>query len=81
MKYILVICVMIVALTGCTSEQDARRALEAEGFTVIEITGYRFFGCGDDDAFKTGFVATNQGGKRVEGVVCSGWFKSATIRY
>ena len=77
----LVILFLITLMAGCTSEPDARRALESEGFTDIEITGYRWFGCGRDDQYQTGFSAINPRGKRIEGVVCSGWLKSAAIRY
>lgn len=69
-------------LGGCTSERDARRALEAEGYSDIRITGYNFFACSKDDFFHTGFEAKNREGKRVTGTVCSGlFFKNATIRY
>ena len=69
-------------LTGCTSQKDANRALEAEGYTKIQGTGYNLFACSQDDFFHTGFRATNTQGKVIEGTVCSGLlFKNATIRY
>lgn len=74
--------IALLLLAGCTSETDARRALEAEGYKDIQITGYDWFACAKDDTFHTGFKAKNRDGKTVSGVVCSGLiFKSATIRY
>lgn len=69
-----------VALVGCTDSDVAHKSLAGAGYTDIEITGYAFFGCSDDDAFRTGFNAKGLNGQPVEGVVCSGWFKGATIR-
>ena len=71
----------VMLLSGCTAPQDARDALEAQGFTEVSAGGYAFFGCGNDDQFHTEFTAKNAAGKRVSGVVCSGWLKGATIRY
>lgn len=76
------LCVGALALTGCSSEKDARKAAEANGFTDIVVEGWAGpFQCGDDwNATK--FTATNSQGKRVEGVACSGlFFKNTTIRW
>ena len=79
-KFLIVL--FAVYLTGCTSQADAERALKAEGYKNIEITGYAFFDCSKDDTYHTGFRAKNREGKTVEGTVCSGLlFKNATIRY
>ena len=69
-----------VALVGCTDSDVARKSLAGAGYTDIEITGYAFFGCSEDDAFHTGFKAKGLNGQPVEGVVCSGWLKGSTIR-
>ena len=82
MKFTLLATLFAVALlSGCTAPNDAQKALKAQGFTDVTTGGYAFFGCGNDDAFHTEFTATNPTGQRVSGVVCSGWFKGATIRY
>lgn len=73
--------ITVFALTACTSAVDTNKALTSAGFTNIEINGYSFFGCGKEDTFRTKFTATNPQGQRVEGVVCSAWFKGATIRF
>ena len=70
----------IALMAGCTDASKATRTLQAAGYQQIEITGYSVFGCSEDDTFHTGFVATGANGSRVEGVVCSGIFKGATIR-
>jgi hypothetical protein len=65
-----------------TNAGDARRALQASGFTEIETGGYEPWACSQDDAFHTKFTAVNTSGQRVSGVVCSGlYFKNATIRF
>lgn len=67
--------------SGCTVAPDeARGAISAMGFTNIELGGYAPFSCGRDDVFARSFTATGADGSRVEGVVCSGFFKGATVR-
>jgi hypothetical protein len=80
MKRLLLITLVAVLLTACSDAQGARKALEVQGFKDIQITGYRFFGCGQDDTFKTGFRAVGQNGAIVTGAVCQGWLKGATVR-
>lgn len=82
MKKLTLALILALALSSCTNEKDARRALEAQGFKSIEITGYNFFGCGKDDSYHTGFIAVGLDGKPVEGTVCSGLlFKGTTVRF
>lgn len=76
-----VIIAVAIGLVGCTAPDRSHRILTENGYTDIELTGYSWFACGQDDAFSTGFVATSPAGKRVEGTVCAGWFKGATIRF
>lgn len=77
----LFIAITLVALVGCTNEPDALRALEAEGFTDVQWTGYDFFACSKDDFYATGFSAVRDG-KRHRGTVCAGiLFKGSTIRW
>lgn len=84
MKNAITITWMIFVLTflsACTNRNDAEKALRAEGYTNIQITGYDFFACGKDDFYHTGFKAINREGKTVEGTVCSGILKKSTVRY
>lgn len=74
------VLVLTAMLAGCTNGDGAVRALEGAGYTNIKITGYRVFGCHEDDTFRTGFKATGNNGKQVSGVVCSGILKGSTIR-
>jgi hypothetical protein len=60
-------------------ETKAFHALEASGFENIEVQGFRFFGCGDGDAYRRGFKA-EMNGKTVTGSACAGYFKGTTIR-
>jgi hypothetical protein len=76
----LLLLALIVTLSGCTAARSSKRALEAAGYTNIEMKGYAFFGCDDNDRFHDKFTATGPTGVQVSGVVCSGWFKGSTIR-
>ena len=72
---------LALTMTSCTDEEGARRALEAVGYTHIQITGYSFFTCSKDDFQHTGFTARGVNGAPVSGAVCSGLlFKNHTIR-
>jgi hypothetical protein len=71
----------ILALSGCTNPDNAKRVLEEQGYTQIEITGFEPFACDENDTFSTGFIAVNPFGKKVSGVVCSGFLKNSTIRF
>lgn len=77
MKYFLFIFVLV--LVGCTNIDQTERVLVSQGYTDIQITGYRVFGCSEDDDFSTGFTA-KMNNKTVSGVVCSGILKGATTR-
>jgi hypothetical protein len=81
MKKIFAIALIALSLTGCTQPQQAERVLVESGYTDVQILGYAFFGCGNDDTFHTQFKAVSPSGKLVSGTVCSGWFKGATIRF
>lgn len=84
MKKSMIAALLLLALAGvaCTDSNKATRVLSDQGYTNIQITGYAFLGCSEDDTFSTGFTATSPAGKQVSGVVCSSWFtKGATIRF
>ena len=79
---LLVMLVVLFALvSACRDGKGTIKVLTQEGYTQIEVGGYDFFGCGKDDTFATKFTATNAHGKRVRGVVCSGFMKGRTIRF
>ena len=80
MKRIFMMVAVIAVLAGCSSKTDAEKALTSAGYTDIVTDGYSMFGCSDDDSFKTKFTANGPTGVKTTGVVCSGWFKGATIR-
>lgn len=72
----------VFLLTGCTSPESATKTLQNQGMTDIQITGYRWLACSEDDTYKTGFTATSISGAEVSGAVCAGWFgKGATVRF
>lgn len=70
-----------VTFNTCTDESTPIRALEAQGMTNVKLTGYRLWGCSDDDIGHFGFKATGVNGKQVSGVVCVGALKGSTVRF
>jgi hypothetical protein len=85
----LCICLALAASTGsCTDENQARRALEAQGFRDITVhdsgmltTAYR--GCSQGDTFWYSASGTNAAGKPVDRITvcCGAVFKGCTLRY
>jgi hypothetical protein len=74
--------VMVTALSACSDPDSTVRTLKSHGFTDISTTGFDAFECGQEDAYSTGFTATNPAGQRVTGVVCCGWLsKGCTVRF
>ncbi|MEM1050600.1 MAG: hypothetical protein AAGI28_00760 [Pseudomonadota bacterium] len=65
---------------ACTSPDRATDTLLAQGYTQIQIDGYAYLDCGQDDVFATAFKAKSPSGQPVEGAVCSGLFKGNTVR-
>lgn len=72
---------VMCGIVGCTKPSETRRVLEAQGYTEVEITGWKMFGCSEDDSHHTGFRARGTNGQEVSGVACSGWFKGTTVRF
>lgn len=69
-------------LASCGVNPDsAKRALEAQGLTKVEIGGHAFWGCAKGENFSSNFTAIGANGKPVSGVICSGVFKGITVRY
>lgn len=68
---------------SCTNEGGARTALDASGFTEVELHGYSIR-CAKGDDTCTEFSATGPTGRRVRGVVGCGYStgcgKGCTIR-
>lgn len=84
LSLVLVAAVVGVVFLGtgwtATDPATATRVLQQAGYHDVRMTGYRWFACGDDDYFSTGFEATSSNGNRVSGTVCEGILKSNTIR-
>jgi hypothetical protein len=85
----MVLFIVIALIFGCTNteaETATRRALEGAGYTNIELRGFSWGGCAEDDVSCTEFAATGPSGISVTGAVgcrsslsgCS--IKGCTIR-
>lgn len=77
----LLIFLSALLLSACTDEESATKVLSEQGYTDVVTSGYSFLGCGRDDVYRTEFSAVSPTGKRVNGVVCGGWFKGSTVRF
>ena len=77
----LILTALLLLLSGCTNQGRALRTLTDAGYSNIELGGYGWFACSEDDTFATVFQATGPSGKPVKGTVCNGFFKGATIRF
>lgn len=82
MKKILLVAAVAVLLSSCGVDPNAaKRALEAQGISKVEIAGYAWFGCSKGDTMRSKFTGIGVNGKPVSGVVCGGWLKGTTVRY
>ena len=73
---------MLVSLGACTDPEGAKRVLENQGYTNVEITGWKPFSGDKNDFYETGFRAKSPNGMTVEGTVTKGLlFKGSTIRF
>lgn len=59
---------------------DFARLMRQEAITEAQPVSVSLFSCGEGDGFATGFRGIKNG-QPVKGVICSGIFKSNTIRY
>ncbi len=72
---------LVLLATSCTDGPRTWHTLRVHGFTRPQLTGYRWFTCGRDDSYCTGFEAIAPGGERVTGAVgCGLWGKGCTLR-
>ncbi len=82
MKKVLALAAVALLLAGCTDTSDKNvRLLESMGMTNVELGGYAWFDCSEDDTFKTAFKAVGVNGEEVSGALCSGFFKGTTVRF
>lgn len=79
MAIVLILCFLFQ--NGCTQPDDTIHLLEQQGYTDVQITGWRPFMAGEDDTFSTGFRARARNGDIVTGAVTSGLMKGKTIRF
>jgi hypothetical protein len=73
-----------IALSGCSQPDRATQVLSSQGFKDIVIHPVGLadaFSCSEGDNFYTPFTARGPGGATVNGVVCSGFLKGATVRF
>jgi hypothetical protein len=70
-----------IAMSACTQPNHATHVLHQAGYKNVQITGYNWLACSEDDTYHTGFTATGPTGMAVSGTVCAGmFFNGSTIR-
>ena len=53
-------------LSGCgVNKIQATKVLEAQGMKNVQIHGYSFWGCGEQDLFRSSFTAIGANGQQV----------------
>ena len=78
---ILMSLIVFIYLGGCQCPDSTVKFLKEQGYTEIQITGWRPF-MGEKDFYSTGFKAKNMNGKVVTGALTEGFiFKGKTIRF
>lgn len=71
----------IIALTPHADPVTAKRVLEKQGYTNVEITGANWWNRKEEDYYCAGFKAISPGGHEVTGVVSGNmWGSGNTIR-
>lgn len=72
----------LLTLLGCSDDARTRETLMKSGYSNVTTSGHKFFTCGKDDTYCTGFTATNPQGMIVDGAVgCGMFFKGCTVRF
>lgn len=64
------VCILFFLCFSCMDEENARKQLKQEGYTDIEITGYRPLYCFPQEKISTGFIAKDSKGIEHTGSVC-----------
>ncbi len=76
------ILIAAILATGCqVSQSDADKTFRAYGFTNVQLTGYSFFGCEEDNTFRSNFTATGPTGQPVSGAICCGWVFGCHLKF
>lgn len=74
--------VAIVNPIACTKPQEAKRTLQEEKFTEIEVGEYKFFNfCGRSQSFANEFKATSPSGVKTEGIVCCDFANNCSVHH
>ena len=81
------VIILVFAARGLlVGENSAVKAMEAQGYTEVEVTDHSWLavglrGCSVHDAARLTVRAKNSAGETAEMYVCAGWpFKGGTIR-
>jgi hypothetical protein len=73
---------LIVTKGGLVKPQETEQFLRNQGYTHINITGWKPLNTSKNDFYSTGFQAKNPQGHWVNGTVTEGlFFKGKTIRF
>jgi len=76
----LILLILLLSLMSCVNADRMYEVIEQDGVESVEITGYAWTGCGEDDSIKQKFIGIKNN-KPVSGVICGGILKAYTVRY
>lgn len=77
---VIVSVAIVTRMGGCSDPEGVKRVLRQQGFTEVEVTGWRPFSASKGDMYSTGFRAKAPNGESVTGAVTSGFWKGHTVR-
>ena len=82
MRKLFILLFVLIVISSCTDVDSATKVIKSAGYHPIEIGGYSWLSCSDDDFYQTKFKAYSADSSMiVTGCVCEGfWFKGSTIR-
>jgi len=75
-----IVAVGAFVLMAFPPRDDMRSAVINSGFREVQLAGFAWFGCSEQDTFRQKWKGHSSEGKPVTGVVCGGLLKGWTVR-
>jgi hypothetical protein len=78
---LLALIIVATPFACVVSNDNLQRATKPLGITEAKVTGFSWFGCGEDYVTHGEFEGKSAKGEPVSGVVCCGVFKGCTLKF